>query len=134
MPTNLPPLGGWKILVVEPRFLIAADIVAVITCAGGTVVGPFSRKAGALLAIADDPGLQGAILATMLSDGPSFDLAHRLMRCRIPTVFHTGLPQAMIPATLSGVPYCCKPCPPEELLTAMLDAGRAARGRAMQAA
>lgn len=134
LPADTLPLAGWKILVVEPRFLIAADIAATIGRAGGTVLGPYRRKAEAFAAIAGDPGLHGAILATVLPDGRSFDLARRLMRCRIPTVFHTGLPQGMIPATLAGLPYCCKPCPADDLLTAMLDADRAARGPAVRAA
>ncbi len=134
LPIKVLPLAGWNILVVEPRFLIAADIAATIARAGGAVVGPYRRKAEAFAAIVGNPGLQGAVLATMLPDGRPFDLVHRLIRCRIPCVFHTGLPHGMIPATLAGVPYCCKPCPADDLLTAMLDADHAARGPVTRAA
>lgn len=76
-------------LVVEDEVLVAMLIEDMLTDLGFEVVGPAMRLQRAL-AMAEDEGLDFAVLDVNLANEQSFPVAHRLRERGIPFVFATG--------------------------------------------
>jgi len=82
-------LSGKRILIVEDEPLIAMTVEDMIIEMGGIPVGPASNVAEGLR-LADEGGLDGALLDVNLNGGRSDDIAHRLASHGVPYIFATG--------------------------------------------
>jgi PAS domain S-box-containing protein len=100
-------LSGKHILVVEDEPLIAMDIVATLTEAGCTVVGP-TGSAETALELAGR-GCDGALLDANLGGEPVDQIAAALTRHGVPFAFVTGYGVDALPVSFRGTPLLPKP-------------------------
>lgn len=125
--TENDTLNGQTILVVEDEPLIAMDVELALLDAGADVLGPVSDERSAMDAIDAATGgegggspLRGAVLDVHLGRGTCEQVAARLLRLRIPFVFHTGNLRARdVFVRRSGAPIVRKPALTQELLTVL---------------
>jgi DNA-binding response OmpR family regulator len=106
------------ILVVEDVTLIAELLCDVLREAGFEPIGPATRVDVALRLI-ETSRIDAAILDYQLLDEHSFPVAYALRDRRVPFMFLSGHPQAVLPADLAGAPLVGKPCPDPTLLEAV---------------
>lgn len=97
-----------RILIVEDEALIAWTLADALEEAGIEVVGPVATAADGLTILAQDPGIDGAILDGDLRDGKSTPVALALRERGVPFLFHTGSGRAETLAPLG--PVYRKPC------------------------
>ncbi|WP_308916933.1 hypothetical protein [Jannaschia sp. LMIT008] len=88
-------LAGFTILLLEDEPLIALDVETALQDAGARVVGPTRGERGAMEVIdtaerGGSPRLGGAVLDVHLGSHTCERVAMRLIRLRVPFVFHTG--------------------------------------------
>jgi DNA-binding response OmpR family regulator len=108
-----------RILVAEDEFVTAFDLCATFEEAGYEVEGPHAGISSAMLACQKErPDL--AILDSELIDGPTFELARRLIAENVPVILHAErADQDAIAARLPQAITLAKPCPPTDLLNAV---------------
>lgn len=109
-------LSGKRIIVVEDDFLLAEDIVDVLSSLGAQIVGPFPTLSAALGQLQGaQPRPDGAVLDINLRDGTVYPLAASLRDQGIPYVFVTGNSRRTIPLEYAWVPLFEKPIQAREL-------------------
>jgi hypothetical protein len=120
-------LEGACVLVGEDEILIALDIAATLSEAGGTVIGPCTSLSH-LLKLAKQEHLSAAILDIQLGRKTTEPVAETLYDRGIPFLFYSG--QGLPDSMRSRWPACVvlsKPADQKSLVravTALLDAGR----------
>jgi CheY-like chemotaxis protein len=111
---GLPP--DCHILVVEDEFLVALELITILTREGAIVLGPVQTVRQALGLVARN-SLDCAILDIKLADGASFTVADRLAENGVPFVFVTGYADDAVPPRHRQRPVIHKPFTPASLLT-----------------
>lgn len=101
-------LDGKRILVVEDEYLIAADLKRSLADQGAEVIGPTGDLAKGLT-LAQDGGLDAAVLDINLEGDASFPIADRLEADGIPFVFLTGYDRWAVPVPYTDRPTLQKP-------------------------
>ncbi|HEX6142683.1 MAG TPA: PAS domain-containing protein [Geminicoccaceae bacterium] len=81
--------GRLKVLLVEDNALVALDLKCTLDAIGHATVGPAATLQQALT-LAEEDGLDAAILDVNLGDDTVFDVAERLAARKIPFAFATG--------------------------------------------
>ena len=109
-----------RILVAEDEPVIAFDLCDTVEEAGYEVEGPHSGVTAASDACESDaPDL--AILDITLEDGEVYALARQLEASGVPVIFHSGSQsKADVEARFPGATTLLKPCPPADLLGAVV--------------
>jgi DNA-binding response OmpR family regulator len=103
-----------KVLIVEDEAFIAMDLGALVAEATGadTCLAATARAGDE----AREAGIDFALLDVNVSDGTTFELAHRLMSDNVPFAFVSARDPAFLPNDLRGVPFLSKPYRREEVL------------------
>jgi DNA-binding LytR/AlgR family response regulator len=122
-------LRGRRILILEDELLLALETKTFIWNAGGIVIGPYARVAGALEAIQVQP-IDGAILDVNVAGILSFGVADALQDRKVPFVFCTAYGQDVVPPRFRRVPIVEKPLMPEMLIAALARAFAASAAKA----
>lgn len=101
------PLTGRRILIVEDRYLIAAELADEVRSLGGEVVGLSGslRDAEQYKDIPVDLGL----LDVNLGDDLVFPFAEALRARGVPIIFLTGYDEDLLPRTWQDAPRLRKP-------------------------
>jgi CheY-like chemotaxis protein len=110
----LPP--DYHILVVEDEFLVALELITILTHEGAVVLGPAQTVQQALGLVARN-SLDCALVDIRLADGASFDVADRLAENGVPFAFVTGYAESDMPPRHKGRPVIYKPFTHMSLLT-----------------
>jgi len=113
------PLSGCSVLVVEDNYILAMDICEWLDGAGAAVIGPVPDAEQALAKL-DVDSVELAVIDINLGQGPTFEVADRLARERIPFLFATGYDQSAIPKNFASAPRLEKPFNGAELIAAIL--------------
>ncbi len=108
-------LKGIRVLLVEDEFLIAEEIVEILSGAGAKVIGPFSNLKKAL-EMANGEQIDVALLDVNLAGEPIYPAALALERRKIPFVFMTGYNRDALPIEHKASPLIRKPFHAAELL------------------
>lgn len=108
MPRYETPLSGKRVLVVEDRYVIAADMCDEVSRMGGEVVGPSASviRACELLAVET---VEFALLDVNLDGTPVFPVAEMLERRGVPFIFLTGYDDFILPDEWRDRPRLSKP-------------------------
>ena len=101
------PLSGWRLLLVEDDPLVAMELDEFIRALGAEVVGPFSRVAPALAAIAKQ-AVSGAVLDVRLDGETTFPIIDILIDRADPILLVTGA-ASTLPDRYRHVPRLEKP-------------------------
>lgn len=101
-------ISGNRVLIAEDEALVAMALADSLTELGYSVVGPFSRTAAAILAIADR-NVDAAILDISLSGEMVYPLAAVLKERGVPFVFITGYGVESVDPRFRDVPLVQKP-------------------------
>ena len=110
---------GSRILVVEDNFLAAEVVRDVLESSECTVIGPVGRLADGLR-LAEQEGLDGAVLDINLNGDWCFPIARALRQRGVPFVFLTGYDDcAIIPVELRPVRRLGKPVFGRQLINAL---------------
>ena len=119
---DVDTLVGRRILLVEDMLLAALELDKALRGAGIETVGPATRLQQAL-ALAEQEGLDGAVLDINLDGEMVFPVAEVLRRRGVPFVFLTGYGSAaVVPGEFRGERRLIKPVRAEELRVALADA------------
>ncbi|MCW2248982.1 CheY-like chemotaxis protein [Azospirillum fermentarium] len=122
-----------KILVVEDEGLVAMALQQLLVSFGYDVVGPAPSTRKALMLLAGETGIEGALLDVNLGDERVDPVAEALAAASIPFLFATAYTgPAALPPAFRDRPVLNKPYPPERLrqaLVQLLDRPGAARAR-----
>jgi DNA-binding NtrC family response regulator len=105
------------VLVVEDEFIIALDLSETVRDLGLRVEGPYADKENAFVAI-DQKMPDCAILDVKTADGEVYPLADALADAGVPLIFHSAhiVPDDIV-ERYPHAQACCKPCPPDRLIT-----------------
>ena len=117
----LGPLQGVRILVVEDDFFIAMELEAILTDAGGQVVG-LCRTVKDALASAETEDLAVALLDFRMGEETTIAVAQRLATRHVPFAFYTG--QAQVEPLVVDWPDCkvvSKPARPQTVINTLAD-------------
>lgn len=111
-PPDLPMLknvSDKRVLVAEDEYLLAVDLVQMLTRRGAHVLGPFPTVAAASACLdrATLPDL--AVLDVNLRGEMVFPVADRLIARGVPVLFVTGYDTAVLPPDYAAVPRLEKP-------------------------
>ena len=108
-----------RILVAEDEFITAFDLCDTFEEAGYEVEGPHAGISSAVLACQKlKPDL--AILDIELVDGPTYELAQKLIDDNVPVILHSERAERdAIAARFPQAVALAKPCPPTVLLDAV---------------
>ncbi len=108
-----------RILVAEDEFITAFDLCDTFEEAGYEIEGPHAGISSAMLACQKaKPDL--ALLDIELADGPSLELAQKLLDDNVPVILHSGPEDTRaLAARFPQATTLVKPCPPAQLLGAV---------------
>jgi CheY-like chemotaxis protein len=112
-------LSGRRVLIVEDRYLIAAEMSEAVRGMGAEVLGPASSVAGAL-AILEGPPPDAALLDVNLEGDRVFPVAEALLRSGAPFAFLTGYDSSILPERWRDAPRLAKPVDPGALRDLLL--------------
>jgi len=114
-------LNGARVLVVEDDFFIGLELVAILSDAGATVVGPQQTLQSALAATGDET-LSAAILDIRLGRDTVEPVARRLAEHDVPFLFYTGQSASdPVHATWPDIKILIKPALPASLVAAVAE-------------
>ena len=116
---NLAALHGLTVLIVEDETLFALELEAIVTEAGGSVLGPAATVSEALLLLRQEtPAV--ALLDVQLLNGMITPVAEMLRALEVPFILVTGYtgPELQKPA-LVGAPRISKPVERHRMLKAL---------------
>jgi DNA-binding response OmpR family regulator len=102
------PLAGQTVLIVEDRYLIAAQLAEELERLGARVAGPCARLQAAADALAREP-VTAAILDVNLDGQAVYPLAEALADRGVPFLFLTGYDAEALPSEWRGRPRLTKP-------------------------
>jgi CheY-like chemotaxis protein len=102
-------LKGYRILIVEDEYFIAADLQEALVEAGATVLGPLPTVPAATAFVDAGEQIDMAVLDVNLQGDPVFPVADRLQACGVPFAFVTGFDDWAIPERFAHVPHLGKP-------------------------
>jgi DNA-binding response OmpR family regulator len=101
-------LSGQRVLIVEDRYLIAAEMADEVGKLGGEVIGPARDIEGASQVVASEP-LDLALLDVNLDGEPVFPVAQALSAKGVPFIFLTGYDRDVLPPEWRDRPRLAKP-------------------------
>lgn len=107
-------LKGLRVLVVEDEMLVSLLIEDILTDEGCTIVGPYHRFEGALVAARSET-IDVAVLDVNLAGIKVFPVAEALAERGIPFLFLSGYGQGVVPAAHPEWRVCSKPFRPDDL-------------------
>lgn len=123
------PLSGRRVLIVEDRYLIAAEISDQVRRLGAEVLGPAPSIAVATEILRDEvPDV--ALLDVNLDGEAVFPLAEALTRTATSIVFVTGYNDDLLPAAWRGRTRLTKPLDPKLLRETLFHLAQAEPGPA----
>lgn len=102
------PLKDRRILIAEDGFALATVLETVLSNLGCSVVGPVARLAEGL-ELAQDEGLDGALLDISLDGEESYALADALLGRAVPVILVTGRRRDQLPSRFRPLPIMAKP-------------------------
>ena len=105
-----------QILLVEDEFLVALEVVTILTHEGAVVLGPAQTVHQALGLVARN-SLDCALVDIQLADGPSFAVADKLAESGVPFAFVTAYAESEMPPRHRKRPVIYKPFTHANLLT-----------------
>ena len=108
------PWHGGRVLVCDDNLLIAEVVAEFLRECGLKPMGPVGHLETAMH-MARERALDGAILDINLAGRPCFPVCAILSARRIPFVFLTGYPEAVITAEYRCAPLITKPFEPTEM-------------------
>jgi DNA-binding NtrC family response regulator len=109
-------LSRQRMLVAEDEVLIATDLSAAVSEAGGVVVGPVASVREGLALIARET-VHAAILDVRLIDGDVSPIAATLLERGVVVVFHSASPAPKAIIDRYGkVVVCAKPMPSDHVV------------------
>ncbi|WP_299563336.1 response regulator [Enterovirga sp.] len=114
-------LAGYRILVVEDEYFVAADIEDALTRAGADVIGPVSHMDEALLHV-DRDEFDLAVLDINLGHDLAYPVADALLERGVPFVFATAYQPSEIPVRYRRHRLVPKPYDTSTLLAGLADA------------
>jgi DNA-binding response OmpR family regulator len=97
-----------RILIAEDGFALAAVMQTVLSTLGCRVVGPVACLAQGL-ELADDEGLDGALLDVSLDGQECYELADALLGREVPVILVTGRRPEELPSRFRSLPMMPKP-------------------------
>jgi len=109
------PLNGYKILVVEDEYYLAADLARALSDAGAEVVGPLGTLEEASARVTQG-GFDCAVLDMNLRGSVAHSVALALKDRNVPFLIATGYDNGSLPESLRYAPRVEKPFPPEEVI------------------
>lgn len=111
------PFGGYRILVVEDEYILAAVLLETLTSLGAEPLGPLGTVEQALSFLSSPAAdrMDVALLDVNLRGRFIWPVADALRARRIPIVLMTGYDRGSIPAAYASLPRCQKPVAFEEL-------------------
>lgn len=115
------PLAGRKVLIVEDRYLIAAELADYVRDLGAEVVGPTPSVARATELISSQR-VDIALLDINLDGETVFGVAELLLERAAPFVFLTGYDTDVLPPRWRDCPQLTKPVDPRALRQALVEA------------
>jgi CheY-like chemotaxis protein len=101
------PLAGRRVLIVEDRYLLAAEMADEVVRLGGQVVGP-SRSVAAARRLLDQP-VDVGLLDVNLDGELVYPLAETLVEQGVPIIFTTGYDDELLPEPWRRRPRLRKP-------------------------
>lgn len=104
------------ILVVEDEFIVALELITILTHEGAIVLGPAQTVQQALSFVARN-NLDCALVDIRLVDGASFAVADRLAENGVPFAFVTRYTESEVPPRHQKRPVIYKPFTRASLLT-----------------
>ena len=115
------PLFDLRVLVVEDTFLIAEDLVQLLSDWGCDVIGPASNLRSALH-LANVPKIDAALLDVNLGGEMVFPVAEKLATRNIPFLFLTAYSmKSAFPPAFREIPRVGKPFDPMALARTMTE-------------
>jgi DNA-binding response OmpR family regulator len=123
--TQVGPLEGRRILIVEDDYMVAEILSEILEEAGATVLGPIGWIADALAFIAGSGStLDGVALDVNLHGRSSYPIADALVERGVGFVFVTGYDGDALDAAYRRFPRCEKPFQPRTIVAALSFASR----------
>lgn len=116
--TSERPLAGRRVLVVEDDYFLATDTCQWLVDAGADVIGPTPDADEACSLIAHEK-VDNAVVDINLGAGPTYRVASRLTRERVPFLFATGYDSSALPDEFQSVPRIEKPFHGTQLVEAV---------------
>lgn len=113
-------LAGYRILVVEDEYFLAADLDHALTMAGAEVVGPFGRVEHALAQVRGD-GFELAVLDINLGGSFSYPVADALDVQGVPFVFASAYLPGELPERFRDRAFLEKPYETKAVIRALSD-------------
>lgn len=111
-------LTGYRVLVVEDEYFLAADLDHALSAAGAKVIGPLGRLDDALAQVRND-GFDLAVLDINLGGGLAYEVADALAAQSIPFVLATAYSPSEIPERYMGHCFLEKPYQPHSVIRAL---------------
>jgi DNA-binding response OmpR family regulator len=109
-----------RVLVVEDEFLIADDLMSVLSAANIEVIGPAHSIGKALSLLATSQGIDAAVLDVNLKGQAAFPIAEALMARGIPFVFTTGYDRRQLEGPYRDIVRFEKPFDPRKIVAELL--------------
>ena len=111
-------LAGYRVLIVEDEFFLAADLEDAIDRSGAEIIGPLGDLDSALAQVRSHvPDL--ATVDINLGGDLAYPLADALLREHVPFVFASAYEPDEIPARFRNVPHVVKPYAMDDLIGAL---------------
>ena len=111
-------LRGYRVLVVEDEYFIAAEIAELLRREGAVVLGPAGTLGGAWLIVESAEGLDAALLDVNVQGEMIWPLLDSL-QSRVPVVLTSGYDQSAIPARYREISRCEKPADADTVARAL---------------
>jgi ActR/RegA family two-component response regulator len=116
--SDVMPLEGRSVLVIEDEFYLAEDLRQALENAGAMVLGPCANAENALdLLKRTEPDC--AAVDLNLGFGRTFGLAEAIRAREIPMVLVTGYDLSGIPPQLADLPLLQKPAHPNRVVAVL---------------
>jgi CheY-like chemotaxis protein len=108
-PTNIGPLSGRRVLVIEDEYFLAEDIASALRDLGARIVGPVGALEEAASLVEADIAIDAAVVDINLQSDMVFPVVRTLRARKVPVVFTTGYDRKSIDAEFHDVLLWEKP-------------------------